>query len=564
MQSKYDFSTLRLRSLRLPRQVEQFDISINDSYTDDTSSITRESGSLNAVFTEANSRPMFVYHNTKSRVRYSVGDKKYYQDTILFWENVSKIMEGRTLKQKLSDASTDYILTLFSDDIYTKFFKKFYTSLNQLLTEYANEHKLSIPEDIAFFYKGGNLFRIILSDFAKHLEHDDFIELLRKRSDADFQIYINPSLAEYTKVHTEVVKRVLVALYNFKVWLSRTGILKIDYTKLLSMYRTVLKEAAPFAGFKLTNVSIPVVASTGKSNDHPFRSDFIMDTLRSDLVGYKEEYCLLSNYDKCRNTDPSLYISRNAASDFATWGGKRYYFELLRLKRNIKIKIDFETAAGESRTTYLQVPSEIIDVSIPKLGDSSLGVMTGNVSKYIQEYIYNGSGPKPFPFFGVSLEYLLYDLTDILYHKFEWPWLDAKYKKRINRYLLSLFLSRSKDADIPGMLNVVKHAIQTGRVSRSKSVSPSLQQFVDENITLRARVTPAQRDDYNLYIKYITDMLDTMISLTAKLPYMRSERFVKMLGGSPSRRVLQDVHCGAGHVSWIYLYWADFLTNASN
>ena len=62
--------------------------------------------------------------------------------------------------------------------------------------------------------------------------------------------------------------------------------------------------------------------------------------------------------------------------------------------------------------------------------------MKNYINTYIQLYNYNES----FQFYGVTLDYLLYDLSDILFLKFDWPWEDPKYEKRFTRYFICLLL----------------------------------------------------------------------------------------------------------------------------
>lgn len=508
------YETMEVSKMAVPRSVQRFNIETDDRYDDTMGNlIAREAPSTNAIFSDAVGKPMFTYKNTKSRSR-TVGNRTYYNDTMLFWEEVNKIMEGRSLKQKLGDASTDYILSRFNDNTYADFFIKFYKPLEAEINKYAASQALSVPEDIVLFYKGGNLFRVILTDFATYLNNDKFINLLKKRSDADFQIFINPTIkpkSKYDKVCEEVSKRVLAAMYVFKSSLSRSRVLDVNTDELATLYKQVLDDAQS-ARFRITDV-VP----------QPFRSDFIMNkvaTSSKPAIGYKEAYCLLRGFEKSRNDNPSLYISRNLASDFTTFSHKRYFFELIRLKKNIKLKVSIR---NETETvTTLQVPSEVIDVSIPKKGDHSLEVMTGHTSTFLQEFRYGRT-----TFWGTSLEYMLYDLTDILFMKFEWPWLDAKYKKRIDRYFLCLLFACVRDLSLEDMVAelAATYKFVSTNTNASKAVLPRytfLQLFLyhHESLTTdqkRRLQYPLDAEQYNEYLTYVKDNLDAMVDAAKKI-----------------------------------------------
>lgn len=505
--SNVPYKSIEVARMAVPRALGTFNIETDDSFDDGSGNIINlEAPSVNAVFSDTPGKPMFTYKNTKSKSR-KVGNRVYYNDTLLFWEEVNRIMEGRSLKQKLGDVSTDYILSRFDDETYADFFMKFYKPLAAELEKYAISQGLQVPEDIALFYKGGNLFRVILTDFAAYLNNKQFMNLLKKRSDADFQIFINPSIkpaSKYKEVCDEVSKRVLVALYKFKAPLSASSLLDVDATALAHAYGQVLNEGR--AGqFRITDVI-----------SQPFRSDFIMGkvaTAAKPTIGYRESYCLLKGFEKSRADNPSLYISRNLASDFTTFSKKRYLFELIRLKKNIKLKVAINKEGHETTLqTTLQVPSEVIDVSIPKKGDHSLDVMRGNTAMLLQEFRY-----KSMTFFGTSLDYMLYDLTDILFLKFEWPWLDAKYKKRIDRYFLCLLIACVRDLSPDDM---VADLIATrGIIHNTHLPLPNykyLRLFVQQHQSIlgdtsRRTERPLDKSQHTEYTKHVHVLLDALV-----------------------------------------------------
>ena len=537
--------------LRVPAEVATFDVTVSESQN-----ISVSKPGANAFFSDSASRPDFFVYNSKASQSSQTSTSRYgsRNETVLFWEGTNKIMQGQTLKQQLASVSTDYVLSRFSDEQYAQFFMRFYNTLQNLLRQVTLEYGLDSHTDLCLFYKGGNLFRILLTDFANYLNDEDFVKMLKKRSDADFQIYINPHLRNYNAVYDKVVRCVLLALYEFKKWLAKPAqrhYFDIDYTEIIRLYKDQLEANKP-PGFTLQSIGLPTLKDSIVPNTKPFRSDFVMDAVNNKYVAFKEEFCLLRGYTKDKN-DYSLYLSRNIASQFETFSGKKYVFELDRLKRNIKLEIKF-THDDKQLTSYLQVPSEVIDVSIPRPGDSSLEEMSklgGNVTPYIQEYIYtyrrNGKTHQ-FPFFGVSIQYLIYDLTDILFMKFKYPWLDAKYKKRIDRYFLCIFLDCIKNIgdasyskpnrmdalqsaldDLHGHLATLHKRILSRAKPRSSSSASSasspksrsasqfgpytgLTQFYGYHMSLKGRLEldKDQSDSYGIYVGHVSAIITSL------------------------------------------------------
>jgi len=395
---------------------------------------------IKSLFTESK-KPVEIYKD-KETVKIVYG-REFYDRAWLIWDMSHKIMAGRTLKQKLGDISTDFFLEKFTDSSYANYFKDFYIPLSNILKAYANDYGLRIPEDICLFYKGGNLFRILLTHFVQFLDNPEYEKLMKNRSDADFQIFINPNLICENRTYKEIVEdvsiRVLYILYKYRETLSKNGLIKHNTAELVPQYIQKIQEyKIPLDREKVKIAS--KINKLGLEEEKSYRSDFIMNSFeinnKIDKIAYTEEYSLLKNnaffkIDK-RIVDPSLYISRNITNDFTTSSGKRYLFELIRLKRNIRIEVFPEN----EKSLIMSVPSELIDVSMPLEGDDSLETMKNDINTYIQLYNYNES----FQFYGVTLDYLLYDLSDILFLKFDWPWEDPKYEKRFTRYFICLLL----------------------------------------------------------------------------------------------------------------------------
>jgi len=338
-------------------------------------------------------------------------------------------VQDRTLKQKLADTSTSYLINQFNDQTFSEFFKYFYVPMDIFINTYAQMNNLRVPEDICFFYKGGNLFRILLSDISKLIESQEYLSLL-KRSDADFQLFINPNLNKnYDKYFNDLSLIVIYNLMLFKRTIISHGLFnffKIKPMELSKLYLDVFKDY----NVKIKNIEIVKDA---------YRDDFIVQPIFyedndkgiiEEMVFYKEYKSLITNMPKIIGAR-DFYISRNTALKFKRKDNLKSVFDLIRMKMNIKIKVILENNDIE----YINVPCEVIDVSIPKGDDYSLESTKDVINKYVRQYIFS---QKEFSFWAPNINYMIKDLNDVLFKQADYPWTDVKIDKRVTRYFISL------------------------------------------------------------------------------------------------------------------------------
>ena len=331
-------------------------------------------------------------------------------------------VQNRTIKQKLADVSTSYLISQFNDDTFSEFFKLFYVPIDIFIKTYAKMNNLRIPEDVCFFYKGGNLFRILLGDISKIIESEEYISSL-KRSDADFQLFINPQLKKYDKIFKELSIIVIYNLMLFKKTIFNKGLFdffKIKPRELCKLYSEVFESY----NIKLKNIEII---------ENAYRSDFSIEPIiynDENLVLFKEHTTLIQNVPKLKIAK-EFFISRNTALNFTRKDNLKAVFDLIRMKRNIQIKITTES----NEVKYISVPCEIIDVSIPKDDDYSLHSIKNTLNKYVRQYIYKLN---EFDFWAPNINYMIKDLNDVLFKQSDYPWSDPKIDKRAIRYFISL------------------------------------------------------------------------------------------------------------------------------
>lgn len=338
----------------------------------------------------------------------------------------SEQMKTRPIKQQLADVSTNTVIQNLDDIDYEAFIFEFYTSMNIVITRYAELKKMRVPEDICFFYKGGNVFRILLNDIVNLLGNKEYLKLMR-RSDADFQIFVNPSIKNYDKIYNDISTLATFVLYSMKYNMQASD---YNFTRTFETYKHTMHNDIQKI-IKLTKLNID--SSTPLNINVLSRKDFVIDSYNfhgEDHVVYKEADSILNNIQKIPSSH--FYISKNSSIKFV---GNTFVneFDLLRMKMNIVLQI---TNHGPT-AVKIPIPSEVIDVSIPKKDDSKLYHLAENASKFIVKYIFKDG---QFEFWAPSLQYMISDVDHILFSQHQFPWHDKKSAKRVQRYFLSILM----------------------------------------------------------------------------------------------------------------------------
>lgn len=429
-----------LKEYKLPQTTIDFELmckrNIDKLYLEDTTNYDDIYNSL-----ESNRR-------THAYVVKDVADNKI--ELLCFKPQEDKV-QIRSLKQKLSDITTGYFTNQFNDESFAKFFYYFYVPLNKFIVSYAKYNKLRIPEDIAFYYKGGNLFRLLLTDISRLMENREYLDLL-KRSDADFQIFVNPSLPNYDKVFNDITVFVLYNLTLFKKTIHKYKIFDffyVDEKKLKELYKKELETN----GIHVSSIEFL------KNNS---RKDFTLEKTKynnENVILYKEHKSIL-NTPKI-DVSKDFFVSHNAALSFIRKDNIKAEFNLSRMKYNVKIKI----ITTDGNTKIISVPSEIIDVSMPRRLDHGSKEFSRHASRYVKLYTFS-TAMRTFSFYAPTINYLIKDLDDVLFKQSKFIWQDLKIDKRIIRYFMSLLFHNimfgiMEKRDLVDQLNLFKKELQS-------------------------------------------------------------------------------------------------------
>ena len=137
-----------------------------------------------------------------------------------------------------------------------------------------------------------------------------------------------------------------------------------------------------------------------------------------------------------------FYITVNNHVEFKTLRDKAS-FGLVRMKFNTLGYIKFQ----DGSRGMINIPGEFLDISISKGHDTKqIHKFSGNnsINTYFNRYRFINHNPNininPFNFWTYNLHGFVSDIYQILYEEPDYPWIDIKYKKRLNRlFIFTIF-----------------------------------------------------------------------------------------------------------------------------
>ena len=359
--------------------------------------------------------------------------------------------------KEFSDMATDFVINeyLKYSEMSSLFIYTIFNIFNTAIEFYCLESSIS-QKDILFAYKGGNVLRIIAREFLNELpgKVHDVIEKYYgeffKKSDADFSIYINPKLKNYDKVFNDwtIISYFLLSYIR--------DIFKNNETKFFEFHRynsaykkeklaALLKKLNNAEGLKKEDsifykkkfirlISRDVSANESSDDDVKERKapGARQDKIITPSTESKDEI-VAYDIDEFNKIPSDYYISINNSLS--------YNLQDLLMKFNlVRMKVNFVTEIidSEGKKRLLNLGGELIDISIAHKDTANLDKFFEKVNENIKEF--RVEKPISFSFKAYSLEYFIHDLELILFETVKLPWLDNKYKKRINRLLFLYFV----------------------------------------------------------------------------------------------------------------------------
>ena len=333
------------------------------------------------------------------------------------------------------DIATDFVVDEFfktKTPLY-RFLRLVYTTFEDALGYY-REIKGIDQWDLFFLYKGGNILRIVSSEFLLELpanatkELNEFYSPFFKRSDADFTIYLHPEIPNYEERYHEITV-ISYLLQDYIRDIFQTDLPRyFDFPKYNEDYQRRVMESYfekfnSIEGYSFTNMSL------GETSLFPVKTPFYRRnpdiTLKFFEENFGEDIRLAGRIVIPEDEGKGIMtVTHNDALDFPnTKGDQRIKFNLTRTKVLFALK---------QKQNVITVGGELIDVSMNHRDDSTLAhffsEVRDNVRRYSLKYedcVLN--------FNSYDLKYLIEDLENILFFQRNKPWEDRKYAKRINR-----------------------------------------------------------------------------------------------------------------------------------
>ena len=417
------------------------------------------------------------------------------------------------LKKRFYDIFTD----LFNRDLLNEqkhiFMFQFITiiSCSNLISSYRNRYSIK-DNDLFFFYKGGTVMKLLIDkykDFIPVSENDN-INKYYKRSDSDYEIYINPKIKEYNFHYFNInilIYNILLKLNNYfnknyKQLFNMTLITKDKMKEIVKNGNEILElnkrdqsddniytKIDSIVGVQILDklyynidndekfINNNNINNCGKKhqivysdfnkvlynniddleyiNEHKQRMNFIHK-----IKDFNQNNCKILNIKRNnfyinQEENNILYNPINSTNKnyFFHYMNETNHFQQNDLKSSFdlhRIKVSccliFKTINGD--LGIMLTPSEIIDISIPNKNDYKVNL---NKQKSITQYNYNNSNIGELKFNSYSLIGFINDLMKILYLETNYiPWKETKYQKRIYRLILFIILylySQNKPKD---------------------------------------------------------------------------------------------------------------------
>jgi hypothetical protein len=428
-------------------------------------------------------------------------------------------------KVEFKSIITNFVTTQCTgtDDLLVKFLHFVSRNYEINIENFIKQHNLK-QNDIVFIYKGGNVLRMILLKYLNNFPgtiKDFFLEQYKDilgKSDADFQIYVNKNITNYDYIHSEVQKLSLTILMKLRdefiksissyFQFSQTNesqqkIILQQYLEKLNLTAEIKNPLSPY--FNIQFIALELLGSvvgTPKQTNITKKEDFLITPTSGGTLTYQIINPLYPN--GC-----DIYASLNQKIE-SHLGKNHVDFALSRIKLNsvatYKIGNDIKT---------MSIPGELVDVSIPYRDDSIAEKF--DVEKSTKLYKLADSKNNLTNIRAYSRKYVMHDLIEILFKVAKYPWLDKKYKKRLNRLSIFCFISDIHKFPILTVHNILDMLFQIlSKVNNMppletleyiKNILPQISNSLNNIQTIRFVVRPS---NFTLIFDEMTGILNAL------------------------------------------------------
>ena len=451
------------------------------------------------------------------------------------FRRVDKNVDDQT--RPLKTIATDIVVNEFfqTKDTLYYFLSFVHDFFDETLAQYRQLNQLS-EKQLFFLFKGGNMLRFVSHEFLLELpnsatrELDDFYAPFFKRSDSDFSIYVDPRVDQYDRVfHECTLIAYLVQNEIRKEFLAHTDHyfdffrFKRSYREqLLQPYLAKFNQAKgfenEFVNFGILNTS----ANSAGSFAYAIDADSTLEFVRNDEIDRAQEVRTAVQApinEGEQSADSFMTITHNNALDFSKEGvDARTKFNLTRTK----VIFTLLRKSGALQN----VGGELIDVSVPHRDDDAVAPFFDDLEKKVAVYTLSSDHCR-FTFKANSLLYLIKDLENVLFMRSEYPWMDRKYVKRLNRlvylYFVDAFVRLDSGAEKLALFRNLREKVfvplQTDPLATDISIDKSfdgdlaVQHFLGLLRSLQEKISTDQLSEFQAMTNVIVENLDKIIQV---------------------------------------------------
>lgn len=480
-------------------------------------------------------------------------------------KNFQNIIEEEQLKV-LKGISTDFVVEHYlTNELLNKFLNVVIRLFNIYIKEYIKINNLQ-QHDIKFIYKGGNVYRMFILQYLDLIPGVYSRKILKKykdimkRSDADFQIMINPLLNNYDKIFEDIEYlgfNVLDLIKKYFIYNNEKYFLFPRYKnsykqeilqKLLNNLQKANDEYYNNHSTAFNYQFISIINGNDIFNNKyiPKSIEFIKDKYNNNQITklQKNTFNLTSNHSDILidihnenhdnlnkgidifnlNSNKSnvfpLYNSLNKTIEIKISETNITKFSLARLKLNFVAIVKFNNKYG-----LLNLPGEFIDVSIPHKTSYEM-LHSHDFTQILDEYNFKDNVNNEFSFESYNDKYYVENLEKMIYIDEMYPWNINKYTKRIKRYVLLLCLQTLKSNNSTQELNYMIKIRDSLKINPLNNIpiefTTIFSNFVKYNNELINKCGLIQIDNeikinFINYINTITDMFDFLINICGNL-----------------------------------------------
>lgn len=196
---------------------------------------------------------------------------------------------------------------------------------------------------------------------------------------------------------------------------------------------------------------------------------------RNDLIIRDLQNIVFTAIFQNKNISKNHYISINSTI-FCIYDNYNLMFDLYRIKLSILLNRIYNA----TKDTYinLNIPSEFLDISIPKYNDTTLinirkkfknsNNSNSNYKIFFSKLSFNNDQYNNIIMYNLS--YLIKDLNVMLFGQNFMPWINNKYEKRLRRFIfLSIILFCKKDNELYPRVRISKDKIVIIKLNKIKT-----------------------------------------------------------------------------------------------